>query len=129
VAEQDAAYGKDLWSRDPDLCCRLRKVLPLRKALAPFVAWASGIRRDELETRREIGVVEWDAARQMVKVNPLAAWTEDDVDRYIADNNVIVNPLLSDGYGSVGCAPCTKRGEGRSGRWAGTGKLECGIHS
>jgi phosphoadenosine phosphosulfate reductase len=129
VVEQDAAYGPDLWARDPDLCCRLRKVLPLRKALAPFVAWAAGIRRDETDTRRTIGVVEWDENRQMVKLNPLAAWTQDDVDRYIADNNILVNPLLSDGYGSVGCAPCTRRGEGRSGRWVGTGKVECGIHS
>ena len=65
----------------------------------------------------------------MVKVNPLAGWTEEQVERYIADNHVLVNPLLSDGYGSVGCAPCTLRGEGRAGRWAGTGKVECGIHA
>ena len=129
VEVQDATYGKDLWARDPDLCCRLRKVLPLRKALAPYVAWASGIRRDEAETRRAIRVVEWDASNQLVKVNPLAAWTQDDVDRYIADNAILVNPLLQEGYGSVGCAPCTKRGAGRSGRWAGTGKLECGLHA
>ena len=129
VAEQDATYGADLWSRNPDLCCRLRKVLPLRRALAPYVAWASGIRRDEASTRRDIKVVEWDADRQMVKVNPLAGWTEQQVDDYIAANNVLVNPLLFDGYGSVGCAPCTRRGEGREGRWAGTGKVECGLHA
>jgi phosphoadenosine phosphosulfate reductase len=128
VAEQDATYGKDLFARDPDLCCRLRKVLPLRRGLAPYVAWASGIRRDEAETRRDIRVVEWDAGRQMVKVNPLAAWTQEQYDAYIADNAVLVNPLLFDGYGSVGCAPCTQRGEGRSGRWAGSGKVECGLH-
>jgi phosphoadenosine phosphosulfate reductase len=129
VAEQDATYGKDLWARDPDLCCRLRKVLPLRRALAPYLAWASGIRRDEAETRRDIQVVEWDSARQKIKVNPLAGWTEAQVDAYIADNGVLVNPLLSDGYGSVGCAPCTRRGTGREGRWAGTGKVECGLHA
>src|SRR5436305_3317101 len=129
VAEQDATYGKDLWARDPDLCCRLRKVLPLRRALAPYVAWASGIRRDEASTRRDIKVVEWDADRQMVKVNPLAGWTEQQVDDYIAANNVLVNPLMYDGYGSVGCAPCTRRGTGREGRWAGTGKVECGLHA
>jgi phosphoadenosine phosphosulfate reductase len=129
VAEQDATYGKDLFARDPDLCCRLRKVLPLRRALAPYLAWASGIRRDEAETRREIRVVEWDDERQMVKVNPLAGWTEAQVDAYMADNNILVNPLMDDGYGSIGCAPCTRRGVGREGRWAGTGKIECGLHA
>jgi phosphoadenosine phosphosulfate reductase len=128
VAEQDATYGKDLFARDPDLCCRLRKVLPLRRALAPYVAWASGIRRDEADTRREVKVVEWDSDRQMVKVNPLATWTQQRVEDYIETNGVLVNPLLSDGYGSVGCAPCTRRGEGRQGRWAGTSKVECGLH-
>jgi len=132
VAEQDATYGKDLWARDPDLCCRLRKVLPLRRALTSYLAWASGIRRDETETRREIKVVEWDASRQMVKINPLAAWTEAQVDEYIAANGVLVNPLLSDGYGSIGCAPCTRRliagQHNRAGRWAGTDKTECGLH-
>jgi phosphoadenosine phosphosulfate reductase len=129
VAEQDATFGKDLWARDPDLCCRMRKVLPLRRALAPYSAWASGIRRDETDQRRDVGIVEWDATNGLVKVNPLAQWSEDDVDRYIADNNVLVNPLLQDGYGSIGCAPCTMRGTGRSGRWTGTGKVECGIHA
>src|SRR3954451_19605893 len=129
VEEQDATYGKDLWARDPDLCCRLRKVLPLRKALAPYVAWASGIRRAETESRRGIGLVEWDGTNGLVKVNPLAQWTQEDVDRYVTDNGLISNPLLQDGYGSVGCAPCTRRGTGRSGRWTGTGKVECGIHA
>jgi phosphoadenosine phosphosulfate reductase len=76
-----------------------------------------------------VKVVDWDADRQMVKVNPLAAWTQDQVDAYIETNHVLVNPLLFDGYGSVGCAPCTRRGEGREGRWAGTGKVECGLHA
>jgi phosphoadenosine phosphosulfate reductase len=129
VAEQDATYGKDLWARDPDLCCRMRKVQPLRKALAPYVAWASGIRRAETDARRGIGLVEWDSTNELVKVNPLAQWTQDDVDRYVADNGLLANPLLQDGYGSIGCAPCTLRGTGRSGRWTGTGKVECGIHA
>ena len=128
VAAQDAAFGTDLFARDPDLCCAMRKVAPLAKSLAPYVAWASGIRRDETSNRSAIGVVEWDDKHQMVKVNPFASWTEDDVDRYIADNNVLVNPLVAEGYGSVGCAPCTRRGEGRSGRWLGTAKVECGLH-
>jgi phosphoadenosine phosphosulfate reductase len=129
VAEHDATYGKDLWSRDPDLCCKMRKVLPLRKALAPYMAWASGIMRAETEARKGIGLVEWDGTNGLVKVNPLAAWTQDDVDRYVHDNGLLSNPLLQDGFGSIGCAPCTKRGEGRNGRWQGTGKVECGIHA
>jgi phosphoadenosine phosphosulfate reductase len=129
VAEQDATYGRDLFARDPDLCCRLRKVLPLRRALAPYEAWASGIMRAETEARKGIGLVEWDTTNGLVKVNPLAAWTQDDVDRYVKDNGLLSNPLLQDGYGSIGCAPCTRRGEGRSGRWTGSGKVECGIHA
>jgi phosphoadenosine phosphosulfate reductase len=129
VAEQDAAFGQDLFARDPDLCCAMRKVAPLAKSLAPYVAWASGIRRDESSTRADIGVVEWDNRHSMVKVNPMANWTEDDVQRYIVDNNVLVNPLASEGYGSIGCAPCTHRGEGRSGRWLGLPKVECGLHA
>jgi phosphoadenosine phosphosulfate reductase len=128
VAEQDAAFGQDLFARDPDLCCAMRKVAPLAKALAPYVAWASGIRRDESETRSEVGVVEWDDRHQMVKINPLATWSFDDVQRYVNDNDILINPLASEGYGSIGCAPCTHRGEGRSGRWLGMPKVECGLH-
>ncbi|PZS19602.1 MAG: phosphoadenylyl-sulfate reductase [Pseudonocardiales bacterium] len=132
VAEQDASFGPRLYERNPDQCCALRKVMPLREALRPYVAWASGLRRDEVQTRVEAGVVEWDARRSMVKVNPIAAWTQDDVGAYLAENGVLVNPLLFDGYGSVGCAPCTRRiahGEdARAGRWAGTAKTECGLH-
>jgi phosphoadenosine phosphosulfate reductase len=129
VEQQDAAYGKDLWARDPDRCCAMRKVQPLRRALAPYVAWASGIRRAETDARRGIGLVEWDSTNGLVKVNPLAQWTQDDVDRYVADNGLLANPLLQDGYGSIGCAPCTLRGSGRAGRWTGTGKVECGLHA
>jgi phosphoadenosine phosphosulfate reductase len=132
VAEQDASFGARLYERNPDQCCALRKVLPLREGLAPYTAWASGLRRDEAVTRASTRVVEWDHKRKMVKLNPIAAWTQDDVDSYIADNGILVNPLLFDGYGSVGCAPCTRRiGAGedaRAGRWAGTGKIECGLH-
>lgn len=128
VADQDAAFGQDLFARDPDLCCAMRKVAPLAKALAPYVAWASGIRRDESTTRSDVGVVEWDERHNMVKVNPLATWTLDDVQRYVADNGILVNPLMSEGYGSIGCAPCTHRGEGRTGRWLGLPKVECGLH-
>jgi phosphoadenosine phosphosulfate reductase len=132
VAEQDESFGPRLYERNPDQCCALRKVMPMRAGLESYVAWASGLRRDEAESRAEAKVVEWDARRSMVKLNPIAAWTEDDVDKYIAENGVLVNPLLFDGYGSVGCAPCTRRikpGEdARAGRWAGTAKNECGLH-
>jgi phosphoadenosine phosphosulfate reductase len=132
VEQQDVSFGARLYERNPDQCCALRKVMPLRAALKDYVAWASGLRRDEAETRKDVKVVEWDAGRSMVKLNPIAAWTQDDVDRYIAENGVLVNPLLSDGYGSIGCWPCTRRikpGEdARAGRWSGTNKIECGLH-
>jgi phosphoadenosine phosphosulfate reductase len=133
VAEQDAAYGKDLYKTDPDLCCALRKVQPLTDALAPYDAWATGLRRAETHNRVIAPVVGWDAKKGKVKVSPLARWSDEQVERYIAENGVLVNPLMYDGYPSIGCAPCTRRvapGEdARSGRWAGTNKTECGIHS
>jgi len=132
VTQQDREYGADLWDRDPTLCCAMRKVEPLARALEPFDAWASGVRRDEAVSRRDTRVVEWDAKRQMVKVNPIATWTQADADAYVAANNVLVNLLAYDGYPSIGCAPCTHRvapGEDpRSGRWSGQAKTECGIH-
>jgi len=132
VEEQDRDLGPRLFGRNPDLCCYLRKVEPLNRALEPYLAWISGIRRDESATRTGTKVVEWDAKRQMVKVNPIASWTQDDVDNYMADNGVLINPLHYDNYPSIGCAPCTRQvAEGedpRSGRWAGLGKVECGIH-
>jgi phosphoadenosine phosphosulfate reductase len=108
VAEQDAEHGPELHQRDPDLCCSLRKVQPLAQALAGYTAWGSGVRRDEAATRAGTKVVDWDAKRGMVKVNPLAAWTQDDVDAYIAEHQVPVNPLQEIGYASIGCAPCTR---------------------
>ena len=133
VAEQDQTYGKDLYKTDPDLCCALRKVAPLRDALATYDAWATGLRRDETHNRVIAPVVGWDERKGKVKVSPLARWSEADVARYIEENNVLVNPLQYDGYPSIGCWPCTKRvapGEDkRSGRWAGTNKTECGIHA
>ncbi|MEL5955514.1 phosphoadenylyl-sulfate reductase [Streptomyces sp. CLV115] len=132
VAEQDAEYGPRLHDRDPDLCCALRKVKPLQEGLTGYTAWATGLRRDESPTRADTPVVGWDAKRQKVKVSPIARWTQDDVDAYVAEHGVLTNPLLMDGYASVGCAPCTRRvleGEdARAGRWAGRGKTECGLH-
>ena len=133
VAEQDAEHGAQLHDRDPDLCCSLRKVQPLARTLAGFAAWGSGIRRDESPTRAGTRLVDWDAKRGMVKVNPIAAWTQDDVDTYLVEHQVPVNPLFELGYGSIGCAPCTRPvapGEDpRAGRWAGRGKTECGLHT
>jgi phosphoadenosine phosphosulfate reductase len=133
VAEQDAEFGPRLHERDPDLCCSLRKVQPLAQQLAGYVAWGSGVRRDESPTRAGTRLVDWDATRGMVKVNPLAAWTQADIDAYVAAQGVPVNPLFELGYGSIGCAPCTRPvapGEDpRAGRWAGRGKTECGLHA
>jgi len=133
VEQQDKEYGKELFSRDPDLCCALRKVEPLRDALEPYTAWATGLRRAEAITRANAKVVEWDADRRRVKVNPIVAWSDDDVERYIAEHDLLVNPLRDDGYPSIGCAPCTRRVEqgedARAGRWAGQNKQECGLHS
>jgi phosphoadenosine phosphosulfate reductase len=133
VAEQDATHGRDLFGRDPDLCCALRKVQPLEEALAGYDAWATGLRRDETHNRVIAPVIGWDESKGKVKVSPLARWTARDVEDYIAEHNVLVNPLQYDGYPSIGCWPCTRRvapGEDpRSGRWSGTGKTECGIHA
>ena len=132
VAEQDADLGPRLYGRNPDLCGSLRKVVPLERALDPYDAWITGVRREETDARSDTKVVEWDAKRAMFKVNPIANWSQEQVDAYIADNGVLLNPLVDDGYPSIGCATCTmpvKPGaDPRSGRGAGTGKTECGLH-
>ena len=132
VAEQDAELGPKLYSRNPDLCCYLRKVVPLQQALGPYDAWFTGVRREESDARSDTKVVSWDAKRKMVKVNPIVEWTQQEVDDYIAENGVLVNPLVYDGYPSIGCRTCTVKvadgADPRSGRWAGTAKTECGIH-
>jgi len=132
VAEQDAELGPRLYSRNPDLCCYLRKVVPLEQALGPYDAWFTGVRREETEARSDTKVISWDSRRVMVKVNPIVEWTQQQVDDYIAAEGVLVNPLTYDGYPSIGCSTCTAKVENgadpRSGRWAGTAKTECGIH-
>jgi phosphoadenosine phosphosulfate reductase len=132
VTEQERDLGPRLYGRNPDLCCHLRKVEPLNRALEPYLAWITGIRREETSHRRGARVVEWNAARGKVKVNPLARWTHEQLEAYIDEHGILVNPLQYDGYPSIGCEPCTQRvapGEDpRSGRWAGTGKTECGIN-
>jgi phosphoadenosine phosphosulfate reductase len=133
VAEQDLLLGKDLFARDAHECCRLRKVVPLRTALSHYDAWVTGIRRVESPTRADAPVVGFDEAFKLVKFNPLAAWTDEDLQRYIETHGVLVNPLVEEGYPSIGCAPCTaKPAEGadpRSGRWQGLNKTECGLHA
>lgn len=132
VAEQDRQHGVALYARDPDLCCRLRKTEPLDEALGSYDAWVNGVRRAEAATRTEAPVVGWDERRGVVKISPLASWSDEKVSRYITVNDVLVNPLLEQGYPSIGCDPCTRRVVGgadpRSGRWAGLAKTECGIH-
>ncbi|HXR73404.1 phosphoadenylyl-sulfate reductase [Actinocrinis sp.] len=133
VAEQDAEYGPKLHDRDPDRCCALRKVEPLERGLEPYGAWINGMRREESPTRADIRVVDYDAKRNMVKISPIAAWTQQQVDSYIEENSVLINPLFFDGYTSIGCEPCTRRAlpgeDPRAGRWAGSAKTECGLHT
>jgi phosphoadenosine phosphosulfate reductase len=132
VAEQDAEHGRDLFGVNPDRCCFLRKVVPLDRALAGYDAWGSGLRRDDSIARSRTPVVDWDRRNGKVKVNPLARWTQADVDTYVKAHDILTNPLLDAGFASVGCFPCTRRvgagDEVRSGRWAGSTKNECGIH-
>jgi phosphoadenosine phosphosulfate reductase len=133
VEKQDELFGKDLFAREPNECCRMRKVEPLSKALRGYSAWVTGIRRVEAPTRANAPLISWDKAFGLVKINPLAAWTDDEMQAYIDANDVLVNPLVFEGYPSIGCAPCTaKPAEGadpRSGRWAGLSKTECGLHA
>jgi phosphoadenosine phosphosulfate reductase len=133
VAKQDELLGKDLFAREPNECCRMRKVEPLGKALRGYTAWVTGIRRVEAPTRANAPFISWDNAFGLVKINPLAAWSDEDMQDYIDNNGVLVNPLVFEGYPSIGCAPCTaKPAEGadpRSGRWAGLSKTECGLHA
>jgi len=133
VAEQDALWGKNLFERQPNECCRMRKVEPLSKALRGYSAWVTGIRRVEAPTRANAPLISWDKAFGLVKINPLAAWSDDDIQDYIDSNGVLVNPLVFEGYPSIGCAPCTAKpvdgADPRSGRWAGLNKTECGLHA
>jgi phosphoadenosine phosphosulfate reductase len=132
LEQQADQYGPELWAHDPDRCCYLRKVEPNERALEGKKAWISGLRRDQSATRRSLSIVEWDEAYDLVKLNPLIAWSESDVWDYIRSHNVPYNRLHDQGYPSIGCMPCTRRtlpGEDpRAGRWAGFDKTECGIH-
>lgn len=132
LTEQAARFGADLWKTNPDECCRLRKVEPLKEVLGTLDAWITAIRRDQSPARQNAGIVERDKKFGIVKINPLANWTSKDVWRFIFQNDVPYNKLHDQGFPSIGCLPCTsvvKAGEDpRSGRWQGTAKTECGLH-
>jgi phosphoadenosine phosphosulfate reductase len=132
VAEYEAEHGGPLYVRNPDQCCRDRKLIPLRKAVVGYDAWISAIRADQSAHRAKADVVGWDAKFGLVKINPLLRWTRRDVWAFIVTNNVPYNPLHDRGYPSIGCWPCTnpvKDGDDpRAGRWTNSGKLECGLH-
>lgn len=136
VPEQDAQFGPALHGRDPDLCCRMRKVVPLQRALEGYSAWITGLRRDQHPSRGETPVVEWQElgdGHGVFKVNPMVSWSRPEVNDYLSTHEIPSHPLWAQGYPSVGCAPCTSPvaagAPERSGRWAATGKVECGIHT
>ncbi len=138
VAEQADIHGPELWTRNPDLCCTIRKVLPLRDKLCDLDCWITGLRRQQSQTRASIGVIElyaFDEAsgRDIVKLNPMANWTRDQVWNYLRQHRIPYNPLHDQGYRSIGCHPCTVRSASgdheRAGRWTGFNKVECGIHT
>jgi len=131
--EQERLHGPALWGRDPDACCNLRKVEPLRNKLSQLRAWVTSIRREQTPARASVLKVEWDAKFHLVKINPLADWTAGKVWQYIRDHDLPYNPLHDRGYPSIGCTHCTRSvqpGEdARAGRWSGFNKTECGLHT
>jgi phosphoadenosine phosphosulfate reductase len=138
VPEQTDVHGTELWKRDPDLCCTMRKVLPLQDKLAELDCWITGLRRQQSDSRAGIGILEvyvFDEAthRDIVKLNPMANWTRDGVWKYIQQHQIPYNPLHDQGYRSIGCQPCTNKAaageDERAGRWTGFSKVECGIHT
>jgi phosphoadenosine phosphosulfate reductase len=127
VEVYDAANPDNPWTGG-DHCCGVKKVAALEQALGGADAWITGIRREQAPTRANAQQVERDEKRGIWKFNPLAAWTDKDVWKYIADHDLPYHPLHDTGYESIGCAPCTLPGAGREGRWSGTDKTECGLH-
>jgi phosphoadenosine phosphosulfate reductase len=132
IPEQARLYGDELWKRDPDACCGIRKVEPMRRALSEVDCWAAGVRREDSASRAKSPKFGWDKRFGIWKINPLADWSERDVWNYIREHNIPYNPLHDHGYPSIGCTHCTKPvGPGedsRAGRWAGASKTECGIN-
>ncbi|MGH3666096.1 MAG: phosphoadenylyl-sulfate reductase [Egibacteraceae bacterium] len=134
VAQQAERHGDALYRRDPEACCRMRKTVPLRRALARYDGWATGVRRAQTPERAATPVVEARRhdGRWLVKVSPIATWSDDELGDYLSDHDLPRHPLVAEGFRSIGCAPCTQTvaatDDPRSGRWAGSGKSECGLH-
>jgi phosphoadenosine phosphosulfate reductase len=133
LEDMEKIGGPKLWETDPDKCCTIRKVEPLRKVLSALKLWMTGIRRDQGPTRAGISIVSWDVKFGLVKISPLATWTKKEVWDYIVEHDLPYNKLLDNGYPSIGCEPCTHpvvdgEEDDRSGRWSGHKKTECGLH-
>lgn len=132
IEEQVERYGPELYSCSPDVCCQIRKIEPQKRFLEGYDAWVTGIRRDQTSHRAQTPVVEWDEFFGVAKIAPLVGWSTEQVEEYVRENDVPINPLLKMGYRSIGCEPCTRpvtAGEdARAGRWAGSEKVECGLH-
>jgi phosphoadenosine phosphosulfate reductase len=129
LEEQAERHGDELWNRDPDACCGIRKVSPLEQALSGVDAWVAGVRRDQAPSRAHTQKLHWDDKHELWKVNPLADWSDRDCWDYISRHGIPYNSLHDRGYASIGCTHCTKPGDGRDGRWAGHDKTDCGMHA
>lgn len=133
ITPAETVVADDLWQRDTDACCAIRKVAPLEHALSDKSAWMTGLRRDDSASRANTPVISHDMLRDVIKVNPLANFTQSDYNKYLEIHSLTEHPLASQGYTSIGCWPCTRPstvdGDARSGRWAGTEKTECGLHA
>ena len=129
LGRQAAVHGEALWERKPDLCCAIRKVAPLARALEGLDCWITGLRRDQSPTRADAPKLGWDETHELWKANPLADWDDARVRAYIGERGLPYNTLHDRGYASIGCTHCTQPGDGRDGRWSGTGKVECGLHT
>jgi phosphoadenosine phosphosulfate reductase len=129
LAEQEVKHGPELWKTNPDACCGIRKVTPLKRALDDVDAWVAGLRREQSSSRRGAKKIDWDLRHGLWKANPLADWSEREVWEYIARHDVPYNSLHDRGYPSIGCTRCTLPADaGREGRWADADKTECGLH-
>jgi phosphoadenosine phosphosulfate reductase len=129
LGRQAAVHGEALWERKPDLCCSIRKVAPLARALEGLDCWITGLRRDQSPTRADAPKLGWDETHELWKANPLADWDDGRVRAYIAERGLPYNALHDAGYASIGCTHCTQPGDGREGRWSGSAKVECGLHT